>query len=343
MKFIYFTDIHLFQGHDFQIGFERCLESMLSHDPQLLINGGDLGITPEAISLYQKMTRDLPVPLLMSNGNHEICSGYIPPNKIGTANSSIDIDGVHFIIMDVVRYFEPTEAHSQNWYGLADEPVLAWLEDDLSTVDPETPIIVATHIPLSTTFPLRMGRTVGADFPTNEVTNANRVLGLLKPFDHVATLHGHDHENSRHLNDGIEIMTTAAVAGDWWKQGLDSRRDHSGEPQGYRLLDVAPNGTIHSQYIPITPSQDEPAELLRQKKSRRKFVNIFDGSPQTRVTVKDLGDLSPIDPYAESSKGLSSHLYELPTDFRRRKVTVEITFENGQTCDLVLQSRWTAS
>jgi hypothetical protein len=51
MKFIYFTDIHLCEGRDSSKGFERCLDSMLSHRPQLLINGGDLGITPEAIAL----------------------------------------------------------------------------------------------------------------------------------------------------------------------------------------------------------------------------------------------------------------------------------------------------
>ena len=31
-------------------------------------------------------------------------------------------------------------------------------------------------------------------FPINEVMNADQVLELLKPFDNVATLHGHDHE-----------------------------------------------------------------------------------------------------------------------------------------------------
>ena len=31
MKFIYFTDIHLCEGRDSSKGFERCLDSMLSH------------------------------------------------------------------------------------------------------------------------------------------------------------------------------------------------------------------------------------------------------------------------------------------------------------------------
>ena len=44
MKFIYFTDIHLCEGTDSRQGFAACLEAMLAHNPQLLINGGDLGI-----------------------------------------------------------------------------------------------------------------------------------------------------------------------------------------------------------------------------------------------------------------------------------------------------------
>ena len=68
MKFIYFTDIHLCEGRDSSKGFERCLDSMLSHGPQLLINGGDLGITPETLSLYDELSEEVPVPILHSNG-----------------------------------------------------------------------------------------------------------------------------------------------------------------------------------------------------------------------------------------------------------------------------------
>ena len=47
MKFIFFTDLHLCQGTDSPKGAALCFESMLGHDPEFLINGGDLGITTE--------------------------------------------------------------------------------------------------------------------------------------------------------------------------------------------------------------------------------------------------------------------------------------------------------
>jgi len=48
---------------------------MLSHGPQLLTNGGDLGITPEALTLYDELSEEVPVPILHSNG----CGTGIPP------------------------------------------------------------------------------------------------------------------------------------------------------------------------------------------------------------------------------------------------------------------------
>jgi 3',5'-cyclic-AMP phosphodiesterase len=336
MRFIYFTDIHLCEGFDSRKGLERCLDSMLGHSPELLVCGGDLGVTPEAVDLYAEVTRDVPEPILLSNGNHEMCSGYLPREKAGTAHSSHEISGVHFVILDVVRYFEPTETHPWNWHVLADDRLLAWLEKDLAGLDRRTPVVMACHVPVSTTFPVRTGYSLGMDFPTNEIANAGKVLDLLRPFDHVATLHGHDHENSRHFVDHIEIMTTAAVAGNWWRNGLDSRCGWGREPQGYRVVDVSDNGTISSQYVAYTPEQDEPAEAFKEVKSGRPLVNVYDASPRTKVEVEGVGMLNAIDPYDPSSEGLATHLYELPDGFDHARVSVRVSFENGRVEDLVL-------
>ena len=336
MKLTYFTDIHLCEGHDFRRGFERCLESMLSHQPQLLINGGDLGITPEALTLYDELTREIPVPILHSNGNHEICSGYISRQSAGTTHHSTNIAGVHFAILDLVRYFEPTQAHPANWHVLADETLLAWLEADLSGLDPQTSLFIASHVPLSTSFPIRNGLQPGMEFPTNEVANADRVLELLQPFTSVATLHGHDHENCRHFVDQIEVMTTAAVAGAWWKNGLDSRCTPGREPPGYRLIEVDDDGRITNRYIPYLSPDEEPAEYFAHTPSGRRFINVYDGSPKTQVEVGDLGPLNPIDPLAESSLGLSPHFYELPADYDRARLRTRIRFEDGRIYALEL-------
>jgi len=328
MTFIYFTDLHLCQGEDSQKGVEFCFDSMLQHNPEFLINGGDLGITQEAIDLYEAMSKGISQPLLMCNGNHEMCSGYLPREKAGTTHYSREISGAHVVVLDVVRYNEPSDEHPRNWYGLADDSLLAWLEDDLKNVMPETPLIVVSHIPLSTTFPFRMGRVPEKTKPSNAVTNADKVLDLLKPFKNVATLHGHDHENCRHFVDHIKIMTTNAVSGNWWKAGLSSFSPHGKEPQGYRLLNIDQNCTISTRYIAFQDHQDKIAEIAHHPESGRSFVNVFDGSPQTRVRVADVGDLPLIDPRADASIGLSAHYFELPDGFDRKRVDVEIFLDD---------------
>ncbi|NKB65580.1 MAG: hypothetical protein GKR89_00840 [Candidatus Latescibacteria bacterium] len=339
VKFIYFTDIHLDTGIDARAGFEACLESMLAHEPELLINGGDLGITTTALEQYAEIMAGVDVPVLLSHGNHEMCSGYLPRDQAGKVHLSHDAGGVHFVVLDVVRYFEPTEEHPSNWHVLADEMLLQWLADDLAAVDPTTPLVVASHVALSTTFPQRMGQAPGGEFPTNEIAGVGRLKALLQPFVQVATLHGHDHENCRHFVGNIEVMTTAAVAGNWWKGGLESSGPSGREPQGYRVVEVGDDGSFSSRYHAFVPDQGDEVEVVRQQESGRRFVNVFDGSPRTRVEVEGLGPLAPIDPLAESTRGLATHLWELPAAFDRAQVEVRVDFEDGRQVKGVLEER----
>ena len=176
-------------------------------------------------------------------------------------------------------------------------------------------------------------------FPTNEIAGARRLLTLLQPFERVITLHGHHHENDRHFVGAMEVMTTAAVSGNWWKTGLESRGPQGREPQGYRVVEVDAEGGFKSQYHAFQPHQDEAVELCRHQASGRRFVNVFDGSPRTQVEVGDLGPLAPIDPLAESSRDLATHLWELPADFDRQQVEVRVVFEDGRECGGVLEER----
>lgn len=339
MKFIYFTDIHLDTGIDARRGFELCVESMLAHQPAALVNGGDLGVTSEALAQYAQIMEGVSAPVLLSYGNHEMCSGYRPREQGGTMHMSADMGGVHFVLLDVVRYFEPTEDHPANWHVLADEALLEWLAADLAAVDRATPLVVASHVPLSTTFPQRTGQVPDMAFPTNEIAGAPGLLTLLQPFAQVITLHGHDHENCRHFVGAMEVMTTAAVAGNWWRTGLESRGPQGREPQGYRVVEVCAEGGFRSEYHAFQPHQDEAMELCWHRASDRRFVNVFDGSPHTRVEAGDLGPLVPIDPLAASSHGLATHLWELPAGFDRQQVEVRVVFEDGRVCEGMLEER----
>ena len=339
MKFIYFTDIHLDSGIDAFRGFELCVESMLEHQPEVLINGGDVGLTPEVLAQYAQTMERVSVPVLLSHGNHEMCSGYLPREQGGTAHASADIGGVHFVLLDVVRYFEPTEDHPSNWHVLADEGLLEWLAADLAEVDRAMrrwwwPAMCRYR----RLFHSARVRCQTWPFPPMRLPG-QRLLTLLQPFERVITLHGHHHENDRHFVGAMEVMTTAAVSGNWWKTGLESRGPQGREPQGYRVVEVDAEGGFRSQYHAFQPHQDEAVELCRHQASGRRFVNVFDGSPRTQVEVGDLGPLEQIDPLAESSRDLATHLWELPTDFDRQQVEVRVVFEDGRECEGVLEER----
>ena len=298
----------------------------------------------EALDLYESLTQNLSMPHFLCHGNHEMENGMVSPDQAGTLHYSKDIQGVHLVVLDVVRHNEPDDRCANDWFGLADPGLLHFLETDLAGLDAETPLIVVSHIALSTTHPFRMQEAmmmepeVSLELPSNAVVNADRVLELLKPFKNVATLHGHDHENARHYVDHIQIMTTSAVAGNWWKQGLSSFAPHGKEPQGYRVVEVAKNGTITSQYVAFQAEQNTIAELFHHEKSGRHFINVFDGSAKTQVTVQGVGDLPAIDPHHQSSLGLSTHLHELPAHFDRTKMEVQIRLEHGPTVNLLLTS-----
>ena len=337
MRFVFFTDIHLLENKDSIIGFEKCLDRMLAFGPQLLINGGDLGVTSQAVNTYHEMIKGLDIPVYQVNGNHEICNGFLTPERAGQFSRSFDHDGVHFVIFDTVRFFTPTDEHPQNWYFIADPQNLEWLATDLARIPKQMPIILASHCSISTSAPFRFGQELGMEFPVNEVTEATKVVNLLKPFDSVATLHGHDHENCRHRADGIQILTTAAVAGGWWRNGLESP-NISGEPQGFRVIDVT-CGQIESQYVMLQESQSQLASWYTQAKSMRHFINVFDASPETKVHIENIGELQPLDAFSDSAKGLSPHLYELSANHLEQigaseRINVTIDFENGQTNQL---------
>ena len=278
MRFIFFTDIHLLENTDSIIGFEKCLDRMIAFEPALLINGGDLGVTPEAVKIYYRMIDSLPIPVYHVNGNHEICNGHLDGERSGQFSYSFDFGGVHFVILETVRFFNPTTEHPQNWYFIVDQQDLEWLNSDLNLISKETPIILASHCSISTSAPNRFGQKIGMKFPINEVMNADQVVELLKPFDNVATLHGHDHENCRHRLGNIQILTTAAVSGSWWKNGLQSA-NVSGEPQGFRLIDIT-SDQIVSQYITILESQSQLADWYMQEEQDRYFINVFDDLEQ---------------------------------------------------------------
>ena len=255
-------------------------------------------------------------------------------------HASADIGGVHFVLLDVVRYFEPTEDHPSNWHVLADEGLLEWLAADLAGLDRATPLVVASHVPISTTFPQRADQVPDMAFPTNEIAGARRLLTLLQPFergDHLARPRPRKLPPLRRLDGGYDHRGG----------GGQLVEDGTGKPRAARTRTAGVSGGRgrggkgFQEPVPRLPATPRRRRwnCVGIGASGRRFVNVFDGSPRTQVEVGDLGPLAPIDPLAESSRGLATHLWELPADFDRQQVEVRVVFEDGRECSGVLEER----
>jgi len=112
----------------------------------------------ERFELFRKEKNDFPVPVWVVPGNHENFgiererSGVSENNPLygkamyrrflGPTYYSFDYGGVHFVALDTV------DIEDQWYYAHVDAAQMSWLDEDLSTVATDTPVVTFNHIPL---------------------------------------------------------------------------------------------------------------------------------------------------------------------------------------------------
>ncbi len=121
----------------------------------------------ERFELFRKEKEAFPVPVWVVPGNHEIFG--IERHKSGVAKDhplygkamyerylgptyySFNYGGVHFVGLDTA------DVDDRWYYGHVDDTQLSWLEEDLSHVAAETPVVTFNHIPLFSALLSSMG------------------------------------------------------------------------------------------------------------------------------------------------------------------------------------------
>jgi 3',5'-cyclic AMP phosphodiesterase CpdA len=215
----------------------QAAEAMNRQKPDLVIAGGDLvtdGFTSSAKSMeprwdaYMAMHGAIDAPVHPVIGNHDFIAARpedgTPPapdpravflEKFGLERTylSLDAGGYHLILLDSVQVLP----EKRSYVGRIMPDQFEWLKEDLAGVAPETPIVIATHIPLLTAF---YQATLGTEKPTptsRVVTNAKEVLGLFEERNLVLVLQGHTHINELVRWRGITFITGGAVCARWWR------------------------------------------------------------------------------------------------------------------------------
>jgi 3',5'-cyclic AMP phosphodiesterase CpdA len=164
---------------------------------------------------------------------------------------SFDRNGWHFIVLDSTHL--PNSAATEPYIGRLDETQFDWLKKDLQAVPPQTPICIASHIPILSACEL-------FDGPNEESGNwiipaawvhidARRLRNLFLKHSNIRLClsgHSHQHERVDYLN--VSYLTNGAVCGNWW---MGNYMDF---PPAYVLMDLYTDGSVRSTFVPYLES-----------------------------------------------------------------------------------------
>jgi len=250
LELVFFTDVHTRLEWDTPLALDKAARAINAHKADLVVIGGDLiteGFESSAAKVeprwdaYMEMHSSLRGPVATVLGNHDLVavepSDGSPPaadpravfrSRIGVDRTyrSLDADGYHLILLDSTFI----TGDELKYHGRIDPEQLAWLAADLARIDPATPLVVATHIPLLTGF-YQATEGATAPAPANRVMVNNReVLDLFADHNLLLVLQGHLHVEEMLRWRGTTFITGGALCGRWW------RGPWQGTPEGYGLL-----------------------------------------------------------------------------------------------------------
>jgi predicted phosphodiesterase len=333
MRIVFFTDLHLGDNFGWREGWQSAMREIRALAPDILICGGDVGTDKNissAESWLESLRDEIKKPVYFCAGNHEIDTGfYNDRRQPGSLYRSWDAGGAHFIILDCIHATPTAAKLPHKWYGAIEDAQFDWLCQDLAQVSHQTPLILITHIPLKSTFPLRHDTPQNKKYPFNTIRDADaeRVLQALQPYQNAVCLSGHLHENERFQNGNVQLLNTAAIAGSWWRQGHESY-NCDGAPQGFRVLDVSAVGDFVTFYHALTPQQQRESSWFEDEEGTR-FLNVFDGSAQTRVLLNDV-ELPFVEPVIAPGQKRPAHLWSVPQYLQGSRYEAVIYFEDGR-------------
>jgi hypothetical protein len=256
--FVFFTDTHSYPELNADGGCAMCYKKIRSHHADFAIQGGDHTLDVLAVDrqranmlydLYTKTEQAIGLKVYHAVGNHDLFgidpkSGIAPSEpgygkrmfeeRFGSTYYSYDHKGYHFIVLNSIQPME-----SRSWEARIDEQQLVWLKRDLENNGPDTPVVVAVHVPLVTG-----AASYGPFIKTPNqlvIVNAHEVLRLFAGHRILAVLQGHIHVNEVVNFRGIPYICSGAVCGNWW------HGTRWGTPEGYTVVSLR-DGKISWRY-----------------------------------------------------------------------------------------------
>ena len=153
----------------------------------------------------------------------------------GPSYYSVNLGKIHLVVLDnlIMKVVDGKLSSSGYSYGLTDTE-WEWLQNDLSYVDENTTIFVATHAPMFKTKGL-------GDYTTSSNTKHGAdYAALFAKYKKVHAWAGHTHVTFNYNYDAssklknVEVHTLARSTGELWTNEFCA----SGTPRGYTVVDV---------------------------------------------------------------------------------------------------------
>lgn len=275
LRIAHLTDIHVQPELGAEKGMAACLHHVQEQRdrPDLILTGGDsimdsLGATRDRTKLQWKiwnnlLRSDCSLPVEPCIGNHDVWgwnqknSGATPDDpqygkkwatealQIPERYRSFDKAGWHFIILDSTHEAPPGKG---DYIAKLDEQQFGWLASDLARVNPSTPILVLSHIPILSAVAFFDGeneKTGDWVVPGSWMhIDARRIKDLFKKHPNVKVcISGHLHHVDRVDYLGISYLCNGAVCGGWWKG------DNQECDEGYGLINLYSDGSFDNEYV----------------------------------------------------------------------------------------------
>jgi Icc protein len=270
-RFAFLTDLHLMKDGDLRSaeGIAACLAAVEKLDPRpdFILVGGDLvnlardltvAEAERRFDFFLKIWNDhTALPAHWTFGNHDLAgtsNTSVSPTekfygkalfqdrfKLQRLFYSFDLKNWHFIVLDDIA-----PQPDRTYIGKLFDDEMLFLKADLEA-HRNVPTIICTHIPVMSLLPAGLLLAHGSEpqyhLPKNLVcTNADELFQDLPRHNVRAVLSGHLHRFEKVAMNGVPIINSGAVCGNYWKGPmLDC-------PEGFGAVDLGANGSVAFDY-----------------------------------------------------------------------------------------------
>ena len=284
-----------------------------------------------ALPEYMKEVNKIKCPTFNTIGNHDN-DPYIANDDWKAADAfrrfvcpnyySFNLGGVHYIVLDDIRYINTGAADGKvgerNYDGVVVDYQMDWLRKDLAMItDKQTPIVIALHIPIN--------EMRGLEKPEVTLQNGEELVKAFEGFKDVTFLSGHIHVGYNVEREGYTEHNIPAVCATWWWTGqlVGNHICKDGAPGGYAVRSVD-NGKASWYYkgtgfpkdyqfrtydlnnVEITAAKFAPnttdeklAPYTRGYEKKRTdnevLINVFDYDKAWKVEVTENGKSLPVE------------------------------------------------